>query len=247
MNHAFSHALTHPDAQLNDLLEMPEDHRLDIYRNNVLTSWIDCLGTTFPCLKALVGDDFFTGMTGEYARATPPTSPLLHAYGQDFSVFIKNFPPAEQLPFLPDMAQLEWQFGQTHHVKNAEPLSHQALSAYLNDPQLGDRLAELHPSVKIMRFDCQAGAIWLHHQGLAPLPENWQQAEWVLMARDDRPEWPISHIKVISETDANALMAMQQGQPFAQALSLCANPTDLIAQLLELGALLDLPLPETSL
>lgn len=92
---------------LRDPAGRPAGKRFDVYRNNVAVSLTRALETGFPVLRKLVGAEFFSAMAGVYLRTHPPTSPLLQQYGQDMPGFLRGFPPAKSLPYLPDIARLE--------------------------------------------------------------------------------------------------------------------------------------------
>ena len=72
--------------------------RFGVYRNNVTVSLIEALADTFPVVQQLVGDAFFRVMAGEFARQSPPTSPVLAWYGDAFADFIVAFTPATGVP-----------------------------------------------------------------------------------------------------------------------------------------------------
>ena len=93
-----------------------------IYRNNVFASLTDALATRFPVCP-LVGDEFFRALAGVFVELSPPRSPVLMFYGDEFATFIDTFPPASSVPYLGDVARLE--AGRTHayHAADGEPLS----------------------------------------------------------------------------------------------------------------------------
>ena len=94
---------------------MTQQQRLDIYRNNVRAAIHHTMVQTFPTIHALVGDDFFYGCIKHYLENHTPTSSNLDEYGGAFSVFLQQFKPAESIPYLADMAELEWLIHSAHH------------------------------------------------------------------------------------------------------------------------------------
>ena len=87
---------------------LPSIERLRIYHNHTLTSLATALGDNFPVVRRLVGEDFFRAMARRFVVAQPPRDPCLSAYGVDFADFLERFEPARALPYLPDVARLEW-------------------------------------------------------------------------------------------------------------------------------------------
>jgi Putative DNA-binding domain len=82
--------------------------RFRVYRNNVYSGLIDVLAGRVPVVARLVGEEFFRAMARLYVEREPPASAVLIRYGASFPNFITDFPPAASVPYLADMAALEW-------------------------------------------------------------------------------------------------------------------------------------------
>jgi len=80
----------------------------EIYRNNYRQGLARALTQSFPTVEQLVGPDFFAAMALAYVEATPPTSRYLRDYGGTFSDFVRAFAPAAAVPYLADVAELEY-------------------------------------------------------------------------------------------------------------------------------------------
>lgn len=83
--------------------------RFAVYRNNVVVSLMNALADGFPLCQNIVGEEFFHYLAREYLYTNPPNSPLLFLYGADFAQFIEVFSPARSVPYLADMARLEYE------------------------------------------------------------------------------------------------------------------------------------------
>src|SRR5689334_19210941 len=81
---------------------------LGIYRNNVFGNYRKALCDDYPAILAIVGEGFFDAACAAYVRAYPSLSGDLNAFGAAFGAFLEQWPPAGQLPYLPDVARLEW-------------------------------------------------------------------------------------------------------------------------------------------
>jgi len=100
-------------------------HRFAIYRNNVVVSLIDALAANYPVTRELVGEEFFAAMARDFIVAHPPRSPILAVYGVDtpnFAASIADFPPAQSVPYLSDMARLEAARIVVYHAADDMPL-----------------------------------------------------------------------------------------------------------------------------
>ncbi len=82
--------------------------RLQIYRNIVFNNLTAALATAYPVVKALVGEDFFDAAAARYVRRRPSHSGKLQDYGAEFSDLLAHMPEAGGLPYLAEVARLEW-------------------------------------------------------------------------------------------------------------------------------------------
>lgn len=82
--------------------------RLRIYRHRSEDVHTDALRTTFPAVLALVGDAFFVNIAHGYRRVHPSRSGNLQGFGIDFADHLAALPETRTLPYLPDVARLEW-------------------------------------------------------------------------------------------------------------------------------------------
>ena len=99
------------------------------YRESVLAGMIDALAETYPVCKRLVGERFFDAMALRFIRRHPSQSPDLNEYGVEFGEFIDNFSPAESLPYLGDVARLEWVWQKVFDGAEPEPGNLQQLES----------------------------------------------------------------------------------------------------------------------
>lgn len=160
---AFAGALFDPKASPPKGLRAwhagPVSKRLAVYRNNVVVGLIDALVERFPVCLRLVGMDFFRAMAKLFVCASPPKTPILAEYGEDFAEFISDFEPARELPYLADVARLEWAVGRAYHAADAAPLP---LGKARDIPVdlLVDAVITLHPSSQLVSSRFPILSIW---------------------------------------------------------------------------------------
>lgn len=139
--------------------------RFSIHRNNVLSACVQALADTFPVCQALVGEVFFRAMALAFAQQHLPRSRKLAFYGEGFAAFVRGFAPAQSLPYVADVAQLEMARVQAYHAADAEGVSpsllHTALHPNADLPAW--RLA-LHPSLHLIDSPTAALSLWQAHQ-----------------------------------------------------------------------------------
>jgi len=182
---------------LDPLLAGPDDlrawngsdpaRRLAVHRNNVLSSLVDALADTFPVAQELVGEEFFRALAASFVRAAPPRTPILACYGAEFPAFVAEFPPAASVPYLADVARLEWLRVQSYHAADAAPVGPAVLERLSSCPgALGDLQLNLHPSVHSFSSSFAAVSVWSAHQGIGDLADIAIHAdESALVLRQD--------------------------------------------------------------
>ncbi len=158
------------------------ERRFAVYRNTVVASLIEALAARFPVVKRLVGDEFFRAMAHDYVAQDPPRSPLLFQYGEGFAAFIESFAPAAPLPYLADVARLEYLRGRAYHAADAKPLEAGAFAA-LDGGRLAEFRVRLHPSVFILSSAYPVISIWAANQAATVTPFSPRGKEAALIAR----------------------------------------------------------------
>lgn len=136
--------------------------RLSVYRNTTRASLTDVLATAFPVVQALVGTAFFAGMARAFIAASPPTRPQLSTYGDGFAEFIAGFPPAASLPYLPDVARLEWARVTVYFAPESAPMVPEDLVARSED-DLAQTVLAPRPSVCLLATDHAAFSLHAAH------------------------------------------------------------------------------------
>jgi hypothetical protein len=137
--------------------------RLSVYRNHVALSLRQALRTTFPVLHRLVGEEFFAALAKSFVAAHPPSSPCLAEFGAALPDFLANFPPATTLPYLPDVARLEWALNEAWHSALQPSLAAAALAEIEPERMAAGALA-LQPSLRVLSSPFPIDAIWRANQ-----------------------------------------------------------------------------------
>lgn len=81
---------------------------LSIYRNNVRESLTEALRAVYSGVEALVGKAFFRQSALRFIEINPPRMPALASYGEEFAEFLDGLPSCRSIPYLGDVARLEW-------------------------------------------------------------------------------------------------------------------------------------------
>ena len=193
------------------------EERLAVYKNNVYSRLIDALAATFPAVERLVGREFFRYAASEYIGIHAPRSPTLIGYGDRFADFLGRFAPAASVPYLPDVAELEFKYLEAYHAAEAAAMTVDAFDAALAEPERAPALA-LHPSARLMQSRFPVSRIWeLNVQAEPPLGKTQipGEAEQLLVIR---PRATVE-VRRISPGAYASLLTLADGGTLAEALS----------------------------
>jgi len=236
---AFAHALRDPDAPVpRGVISHNSDaprKRFTVYRNNVMVGLITALETRFPAVRKIVGEDFFRAMAKVFADAHPPLSPLMMFYGDAFPSFLAGFEPAQEVPYLADVARLEAARTRACHAADATPLTPAALRGSASEA-LADLRFILHPSLEIVASDYPIVMIWAMNSDemeLAPITD-WHGEDALV----SRPGVDVE-VRRLPPGAKTFLQGLAAGDPLgaAAALALATNAHfDLAANLAALFA-----------
>lgn len=139
------------------------DKRLQVYRNNTIISLTEALRATYPVVAALVGEKFFGFAAKAFISGDPPQAPRLAEYGGGFAAFLAALESARTLPYLADVAALEWAMNEAHHALDDVALTPQDLSTVPqeNAPSI---VLELRRSCRLLQSKYRIDRLWQAHQ-----------------------------------------------------------------------------------
>jgi hypothetical protein len=226
----FAAALTDPALLPPAGLRAPALRRFAVYRNNRMAGLAENLEAAFPAVRRLVGEAFFAATASAYVTQQPPRSPVLLLYGESFGDFLDGFPPAAGVPYLGDVARLEWARRFACHAADAIPLPVASL-AEVPEAALPALRFTLHPSLRLVT------SRW-------PVASLWAATAEVDMARGEdvavlRPELTVE-VRVLPPSGLTFIAALAGGATLGVAaeVALAAAPDgDLAAHLHGLFAL----------
>jgi hypothetical protein len=196
--------------------------RLAVYRNNTYVNFTNALRTTYPVVARLVGDGFFRYAVHEYIAQHPSSSGDLHQFGAAFANFLATFESAAGLPYLPDVARLEWAYEQAFYAVESAPFNSEALAKVPHESYEALKFV-LNPAVRLITSKYPILRIWQVNQ------EGFEGDQGVdltgggvqlLVIRDSRLD---VGMKILGEGEFVLLQALADGQVFAMACEQALN------------------------
>ena len=137
--------------------------RLRIHRHHIRRSLVGALASTFPTVQVIVGEAFFRTMAEGFVLRELPAQPVLAEYGAGFPAFVSGYGPAVALPYLADMAKLDWALNLAFHAPLEDRLTASGLA---NVP--AEHLFDLKPALA-------AGSTLL--QSAHPIDRIWHASQ----------------------------------------------------------------------
>jgi len=161
------------------------EQRLAIYRTNVAAAVAKALGGAYPVVRQVVGESFFDRLARAYQHAVPSTSGDLSDHGAAFSGFIAGFPPTQSLPYLSDVARLEWAVHRAYGAEDAEAWDRHALAKVEPEQQAAIRF-DWAAGTAIVDSNFPIAHVWRVHQSDfdAEFSVDWSVGECALVARE---------------------------------------------------------------
>jgi hypothetical protein len=246
---AFSSALCDPERPVPTAIARAGARHpggFDVYRNNRTSALVDALAATYPLVHRLVGEAFFRTVARAFIEREPPRSPVLLRYGAGFGDFLDRFPPAGAVPYLGDVARLEWSRLRAYHAPDAEALAIEALASLPATATPRVRL-NLHPSLALHRSRWPIGSLWSALRGPDDGPDvDMTRAEDVLVVR---PALDVD-VRIITNGAHAFVSALARGATIEQAThrgAATCKRFDLVEQLrglFGLGAVVAMRAPE---
>jgi len=202
--------------------------RIAVYRNTVFSNYRNALGATYRVVQQLVGVPFFNAAVDAYVLACPSAGGDLNVYGGSFADFLATYPHASDLPYLPDVARLEWAIDEASRAADLSGAPEALLTALA--AVAADRITALRfvldPTCRFVDSAYPVWRIWQVHQpGLeGDLNVAFGIATDHLLVRR---EAGVVVVARLAPGDSALLRALAGGDDLAAALgaALAAEPT----------------------
>ncbi len=165
----FARALREPQAPLPPIRGrgLTAAQRLQVYRNNFRSALADALRASFPVTEKLVGEEFFAATADACVAACESRSGNIQDYGTVFPAFLRTYAPAGSVPYLADVARLEWLRVDAATAQSAAPLDLAALAQVPEETQ--HRLHfRLHPAARLLESSYPVLTLWEFCQSPEP-------------------------------------------------------------------------------
>lgn len=184
--------------------------RLDVYAQMYWARLHDVLRDDFRRVAALLGPERFEAGVLAYLSANPSEHPSVRWVGRHFAAFLAARPPVEGLPFVADLARLEWARVEVFDAPDAEPMRADDLRR-IAPADWPDLRIELIPALQVLQSAWPVHAIWTTTEA-GELPAAMPEVEThVRVWRDGFMIYQAS----MDASECAALERVAEGEPFA--------------------------------
>lgn len=148
---------------LREHLRLPEgvdvETRLAVYRNGYPARLLDAMRDVFPAIANICGAPSFADLAGRYLQSRDLSRTALNEIGNEFPDYVAGDPLRDKLPFLPDLANLEWKVLRSFHACDRPPVDAARFAAW--DLDDWDRaVLSFQPSVAVVRSSWPLCDLW---------------------------------------------------------------------------------------
>lgn len=194
----------------------------EIYHRAYFTRLTVALHNTFSTVQRVMGPETFRQICRHYISSRPSTDYLLADYGHSFPEYLRRSEWGQEHPQWAELARFEWHLRRLKNLNKESPLPTQEVAEALLQADCRLRFVQ-----GMMLFISQHGVYDIWRDTLDPqrAPEN-------LLLFKNR-----NHVFVekLSNTEAQIIMALQEGLPLSKALGdfTCELPTINARQFIE--------------
>jgi hypothetical protein len=179
--------------------------RMAVYRGNVRGNRQSALAGAYPVVRMIVGTDCFDALADAYGAAHPSTSGDLHEYGGALARYLETCAQVEDLPYLPDVARLEWQVHRAYFAADPRPF---------DDARPTE--ACLAPACALLAAEWPVSRIWQAHQaGGDPAAVDLSAGPELVLVH--RPAWRVE-VCALRPGDYRFLGRLEAGASLGEAL-----------------------------
>jgi hypothetical protein len=166
--------------------KLPAARRIEIYRHNVFTNLRGALKDIYPVVLAVVGESFFVHAADRYVEAHPSRCGDLNRFGGEWAAFLGTYPHALALPYLPDVARLEWAWHEAFHAADARAFDLAGLATLPAEEHAALRFI-LHPAARLLQSPFPILRVWELNQPAfdGEMAVDWDASADSLLVRRD--------------------------------------------------------------
>ncbi len=166
---------------------------LAVHRNSMAKAAADALVAQFPTVERVVGVAWLSAAAVAHAADYPPRKASLLDYGAGFANWLTIFPPAADMPFLADLARLDWLWTEAYFAADADAFDPDEI-VRLGADTFATHTLTPHPAARWACFPAGIPSLWqaLQPPGEPPATFELDDAPECLLIV--RPDLEVDHL-----------------------------------------------------
>jgi len=194
--------------------------RLDVYRHGYPARIVEALRDAYPALDAILGEGSFHNLVRRYLAAIELRSYNLNDVGAQLPAHCRQDPLSDDLPFLADLAELEWAVLSAYQAREKAAVDPQRLAGFdMEDWETA--ILELQPAVAVVSSQWPI---------LDLLETKDVERDQVDVALEGRPQTVLVHRRgldveqrLVDAAEQLALRLLGRGTPLGEAIAELAD------------------------
>ncbi|MEM5527722.1 DNA-binding domain-containing protein [Gammaproteobacteria bacterium AS21] len=216
---AFAKYLLHESIELDDLgISGPFSNKelMQLYRNNFYISISEYLKACFPTVMKLVGTEFFEQLAKAFIIEKPLQQASIELYGSDFPEYIKHCKQAESVPYLADIALLDWSYDRSKTVFDFALFPFEKLTSLTDEEQMNISFSLVANTV-LIKSKYPAFSIWNGVQTGELEGIDLQHGEYIIVHPEQNQG---AKCYLLTQQQYDVLAAIGQGKALHELASL---------------------------
>ncbi|MGY5453322.1 HvfC/BufC family peptide modification chaperone [Agarivorans sp. MS3-6] len=217
----FAESLKRSNTALNHRLAssaLSPDQSIQIYQNNYVLSLSEALAATYPTVQQLVGEEYFNFCAKSFILEHGHDQGDLNLFGHGFNLFLQQQDALAQLPYLSDIALLDWQIEQTAGLALSDQYFGVEQLQTIAVEQLGKVVLHLASHQSLVTSEYPIFAIYQMVQQDQVKPIDLEQPDHLILSKQANFE---VQIEQISPLCYQFLLHCQQQLPLEQLPQQC--------------------------
>lgn len=207
-------------SQLEEWVRLPHgtdpEVRLAIYRDGYPARITSSLAEAFPAVANILGDGSLATLTDRFIESGAFSERNLNRIGRCLAEFLESDPLTRDVPFLPDLATLEWANFECFHSETGFDFDPATISDFSLDDWMQSRII-FRPGTAVVTSPWPIHELWMTRE----LDRNEIDVDLV-----DRPEQVLVHrvgfaveVELIDLLEAHALERLLEGLHLGEVMT----------------------------
>jgi len=208
----------HPKL-LSSFIETPNasrNERLSVYAEAYFSRLLEVLENDFATTRRALGDEF-PRVCGAYLELHPSRSPNIENIGARFPTFLRTYSGTSEVPYIHDIADLEWGKIEAFYAPDSEKIN---LDSLRETPESAwpEATFETDPSVRLMSFDYPIDLLCeIEDDGKFESARKALKKERIFVLIQKQNDWPV--VKRVEENQYLVLSSIREGRNLSDILS----------------------------